>query len=640
MRKAGLLVTNCVAVMWAMCGGALEAAAQQSAPITTTTDFRKGNNEGLISTAQDRLTRNRLSAGTVGAWSATTALPAGRLWHSSVVYNGFVYAIGGQGRPFVNITNDVALNEVQVAILNADGSVGAWTSTAALPTVRTQHSSVVYNGFLYVIGGQNANGPLSDVLVAPINADGSLGTWASTTALPSARYIHTSVVHNGYVYAIGGREGNNPAPNVSTVLVAPLNADGSVGTWSTTTALPSIRSQHSSVAYNGFIYVIGGSEANTTESFQSSVQFAPINADGTIGDWSTASTTLPTARHRHSSVVYNGFVYAIGGNAAIGSQSATLVAPINADGSVGDWSATTDLPSTRMLQSSVVYEGNIYTIGGSGPLSEVVVAPIDTINNNQTRTVLRGFYSHLVDMQSEITTVIIRLNGQTSPGGSVRLQVRLAPDSTGVFGTETVVDPAPLGSDIEVVGTGRYVWIRLMLDDTATSNEDQPTFISDITVNPISPPTAGVVNDGLGADIDTQTSATTIEANWSGFTFSVGDSIAFYEWAIGTAPGLTNVQNWTSVGSATSATNSTLNLSVGVKYVSVRATGTAGLTSAVATSNGVQVQALPSPPSGGDDDEKKGRCGLGSGATAGTLLALLGGIALLASAPWRRRRLG
>jgi MYXO-CTERM domain-containing protein len=154
-------------------------------------------------------------------------------------------------------------------------------------------------------------------------------------------------------------------------------------------------------------------------------------------------------------------------------------------------------------------------------------------------------------------------------------------------------------------------------------------------VTPTEPPGVGTVSDGLGTDIDSQTSTSTIEANWTGFTASLGDPISFYEWAIGTASGLTNVQGWVNVGTATNATNSTLSMSPGMRFVSVRATSVSGLTSTVATSDGVQVLPPPAPARGDDDD--RGRCSFSADAGSGSAIGLLGALLLGLSVVARRK---
>jgi probable HAF family extracellular repeat protein len=106
------------------------------------------------------------------------------------------------------------------------------------------------------------------------------------------------------------------------------------------------------------------------------------------------------------------------------------------------------------------------------------------------------------------------------------------------------------------------------------------------------PPTGGTVRDGTGADIAFQSSATTISANWSGFTDPVS-GIAGYAWAIGTSPGGADVQPFTAVGLVTQMTATGLSLVQGKTYfVTVQATSRAGLTNAGVSSNGVLVDAL------------------------------------------------
>ena len=71
-------------------------------------------------------------------------------------------------------------------------------------TARTGHTSVVYNGYLYVLGGSSIVTNLNDVQYASINANGTVGTWSTTTTFTTDRASHTSVGYNGYIYIIGG----------------------------------------------------------------------------------------------------------------------------------------------------------------------------------------------------------------------------------------------------------------------------------------------------------------------------------------------------------------------------------------------------------------------------------------------------
>ena len=93
-----------------------------------------------------------------------------------------------------------------------------------------------------------------------------------------------------------------------------------------------------------------------------------------------------------------------------------------------------------------------------------------------------------------------------------------------------------------------------------------------VTVDATPPTATGVPNDGLGADVDVQSSTTALSANWASVFADAQSGVTAYEWAIGTTAGGTNVQNYTGVGTSTSATNGSLSLSLGTTYyVTVRA---------------------------------------------------------------------
>jgi len=102
------------------------------------------------------------------------------------------------------------------------------------------------------------------------------------------------------------------------------------------------------------------------------------------------------------------------------------------------------------------------------------------------------------------------------------------------------------------------------------------------------PPSVVIVNDGLGADIDTVASLTTLSANWT-LSADTNSGIAKYRYAIGTTPGATDVVNWTDNVLDTSVTNSSLALVNGQHYYfSIKAEDGAGLTS-ICSSDGIVV---------------------------------------------------
>ncbi|HET9059008.1 MAG TPA: hypothetical protein VFN61_03735 [Acidimicrobiales bacterium] len=200
-------------------------------------------------------------------------------------------------------------------------------------------------------------------------AGADLNPWNTTTSLPNPTDGLTTISYDSYIYAVGGSTGAATA----TVDYAPINANGTLGSWTATTSLPAATQAATSVVYNGYIYEIGG--YTTAES--SVVNYAPINANGTLGSW-TATTSLPAATQYATSVVYNGYVYEIGGYTTA-ETSVVDYAPINANGTLGAWTATTSLPASIEDATSVVYNGYVYEIGGytTAETSVVDYAPIN-----------------------------------------------------------------------------------------------------------------------------------------------------------------------------------------------------------------------------------------------------------------------
>lgn len=118
----------------------------------------------------------------------------------------------------------------------------------------------------------------------------------------------------------------------------------------------------------------------------------------------------------------------------------------------------------------------------------------------------------------------------------------------------------------------------------------------DVFVDWTSPSIVSIVNDGLGADISTTTSSSTLQANWSKATDQHSD-IARYWYAIGSSAGASDIVPWTDNNWDTLVTVSGLNLSIGtIYYISIRSENGAGLLSPVTSSNGQQVVLPTNPP--------------------------------------------
>ena len=107
-----------------------------------------------------------------------------------------------------------------------------------------------------------------------------------------------------------------------------------------------------------------------------------------------------------------------------------------------------------------------------------------------------------------------------------------------------------------------------------------------VNVDWTAPTTIAYVYDGVGADIQTTASTTSLSANWSTSSDPHSD-LTEYFYAIGTSAGATDVVNWTSNALNTSVTHNGLSLTVGQTYFfTVRAVDGAGLMTTPFNSDG------------------------------------------------------
>ena len=221
--------------------------------------------------------------------------------YTSVVFNGKIWVMGGY-----NALNEESIESFNDVWSSTDGS--SWTEStppgeaskdtdgtagtaANWWTGRYGHTSVVFNGKIWVIGG-SGNGFYNDVWSS---ADGSNWTQVDAAADWKARYDHTSVVFppdgaGKKIWVMGGYDVD--FNKLNDVWSSP---DGE--TWTEGTSLPNNAKMVSTV-YNDRLWVLWG------ESLLSSADPAD--------DW-TAENTLPKAILSTQAVVFKNRIWLLGG---------------------------------------------------------------------------------------------------------------------------------------------------------------------------------------------------------------------------------------------------------------------------------------------------------------------------------------
>ncbi|MDP2663013.1 MAG: hypothetical protein Q8R28_20040, partial [Dehalococcoidia bacterium] len=374
------------------------------------------------------------SDGAIGAWAQTESMNTARAHFGVAVYNGRIYALGGDSSvEFTSINNDCTL-------------ASPWLNTTSMTSIHSSNRAFAANGFLYSTGDFSET-LAAGVQYAPINSDGTLGpAWAAASSMNQKRGDHAVIANTraGYVYALGGMA-TSPLTRTATVERASLNSNGTLGTWSLVTGLPSPGEDMAFAQANGRIYMLGGSSGGITNT----VYFSAIDGAGPP-DLSNSSKQVSGASATPGQALTYTVVLS---NTGRGSTTARITdtLPVSVTYSSGSASngATYDAASRSIRWSGVVTVGTPLSI----TYRAVITSPLDNgslITNTASINDGNGSVfdtapvtttiSSVPDLSSSTKTVKRPISG---PGGTVGYNIVVS--NTGTMNIPArVTDTLPL----------------------------------------------------------------------------------------------------------------------------------------------------------------------------------------------------
>lgn len=260
--------------------------------------------------------------GTLGTWAIgpnlrVSGIDQPRVFGQLVALNGYLYYLGGQ----------TGLNTTQSSItfysqIGANGLPGAWgTTTKALADTGTGglalswQAAITYANRIYILGGLTSGGSyVNTVYVSQALPGGGniTSNWSSTTAFTGGRGFPSAVVVGSFLYIIGGFNGSILG---EVQVAAPNTTTGLISSWTATNSLPFPSYAMVGMGANGYIYLITGSNLYVYDY----AIFAPVNGNGTIGEWQQAPNKMSIGRNFAAGAYYNGYMYVLGGNSNTGS---------------------------------------------------------------------------------------------------------------------------------------------------------------------------------------------------------------------------------------------------------------------------------------------------------------------------------
>ena len=230
---------------------------------------------------------------------------------------------------------------------------GTWRQRSDMPTARYMLSTCVVDGKIYAIAGIRED-PQFHFFANVEVYDPATDTWTRKADMPTATNLQNCAsVVNGKIYAIGGNDIQGKF--LSTI----EEYDPEIDTWTRKADMPTPRSHLSTSAVNGKIYAIGGCSPKPWPSLAVVEEYDPAT------DTWTKKADIPTSRSDFDTAAVNGKIYAIGGVTGSYFEGTTLSSVEEYDPATDTWTRKADMPvETRSLAASAL-NGKIYVVGGA-----------------------------------------------------------------------------------------------------------------------------------------------------------------------------------------------------------------------------------------------------------------------------------
>jgi len=307
----------------------------------------------------------------------------------------WIAASGSSGDTTVSFWFDEAVEEstasdlLNISISSVSGSLGidsitkypTWALADSIPTMRLGVAYTVFNGKLYVLGGEDGTEYINKLEVY----DHVTNTWEIKAPANDGVYGATATAINGELYFYGGTLGYlaiyNPesdswryldrgmetnwaasgAIRGKLYVAGGLNKsllqqyDPHTAMWTNLSSMPTGRGWAGYGVIDGKLYVAGGFNNEYGDEEYSVLE----SYDPVTNSWTT-NTPLPITWHSGQSAVVNGKLYLIGGM----SNSVNLTSIWFYDPETDVWTEDTSLPVKRTLGAAGAIDGSIYVAAG------------------------------------------------------------------------------------------------------------------------------------------------------------------------------------------------------------------------------------------------------------------------------------
>lgn len=278
-------------------------------------------------------------------WSEVSALPVGRSGLAAVVFEGAIYAIGGE-----------TTQGVSGATLRYRQSPGGWEALADKPTPVSDIQAAVMGERIFVPGGKAADGKPVNLLEVYSPRQ---NRWERLTSLPAALSGYALAAYEGRLYLFGGWDGTSYSAAV-------YSYDPASDRWEVHTPLPSPRGFAAAALMENKIYVLGGFDGQ--QALRANLAYFPGRDSSQAGGSAQASpweerAPLPEARYAMGATTLANLIYLAGGQSE--SKKAGELGPIQYQTLNDRWISFDRSPSAVGARAAMVaLDTRLHILGG------------------------------------------------------------------------------------------------------------------------------------------------------------------------------------------------------------------------------------------------------------------------------------
>jgi N-acetylneuraminic acid mutarotase len=390
----------------------------------------------------------------------TSKNPTARTFHRSVIFEGFLYVLGGydgsrkndmfrlyltdvspeddiESNPLLATTNEnderLCWKEIEIigksyssrtghCAINSKGKIYVFGGTdettrrndlhefdtishvwklvdcaGEVPTTRSGAKCVEYEDFIYIFGGYTRKDGIYYDDVHRLNV--SLATWQKLLTrgeIPNPRTDHTAVIYTSSMYIFAGYDGKSRFNDLKALDLESKDWSNIVSSGSP----PMARFGHTAVVYNHCMYIFGGWDGHDTLDDLYQFSFGPK----IWYELRRSQGIRPNPRYRHSCVVFESSLFVFGGVDKSPTRFSDLL-EYNIEKRV--WvkkEVTGKIPSSRTFHTAVMQGENMYILGGfdGKRRNDLHVIKLSS-DRDEISTRPGSAFSRIMDVEEEIT---------------------------------------------------------------------------------------------------------------------------------------------------------------------------------------------------------------------------------------------